>query len=180
MPASVFYPVSGGGGSTSNSGTTDSGGTSRPYGQQGNRAFLGFGLLAPFQRDLKGDFAAGGDEALVLSCVGQVLGTRCSTPDGRHQGELPWRPEFGSLLYLLRYRNLDDTTTQLARVYAADALQRWEPRFKLRDVVILNEASIPNGSIDTLRTRVFGDVITANVAGNQVLIQNVSTDVQVQ
>ena len=37
--------------------------------------FLGFGLLRPFRRDRKADFAAAGGEALLRSAVGQILGT---------------------------------------------------------------------------------------------------------
>jgi len=37
--------------------------------------FLGFGLVRPFQRDGRADFAAAGGEQLVRSAVGQVLGT---------------------------------------------------------------------------------------------------------
>jgi hypothetical protein len=41
--------------------------------------FLGFGLLRPFQRDLRSDFAAAGGERLIRSAVGQILGTMGST-----------------------------------------------------------------------------------------------------
>lgn len=161
-----------------------SGALARPYVVGAGRSFLGFGLLTPFRRDEKGDFAAGEEETLVLGCVAQVLGTRCSamTASGPVEGELPWRPEFGSLLYTLVHRNMDDPVTrQLARVYAADALERWEPRFKLAGLQLQKRKSTPNGrDVDTLVLRVVGDVIRANVPGNQVVISGASVDVGVR
>jgi len=88
--------------------------------------FLGFGLLRPLRRDQKADFAAAGGEQLIRSAVGQILGTIGAsdvTP-----GELPWRTDFGSLLYRLRHQKNDSVLQELARVYVVDALKRWEPR----------------------------------------------------
>jgi hypothetical protein len=115
-----------------------SAGTTRPYALAG-KSFLGFGLVRPFVRDQKGDFATAEGVALVRACVGQVLGTVGSSQTT--QGELPWRPEFGSLLTLLRHRANDPVTAQLARVYVADALARWEPRVRVKSVIITRERS---------------------------------------
>lgn len=85
---------------------------------------LGTGLVRPFRRTERGDFATASGEPLVGSCVGQVLGTE--------ENSLPWRPEFGSRLYLLRHAPIDvDVTPELARVYAEEALRRWEPRARI-------------------------------------------------
>ncbi len=43
-------------------------------------AFLGVGLLRPFQRDRKNDFAKGSGAALISSRIGQILGTKSKTP----------------------------------------------------------------------------------------------------
>ena len=87
---------------------------------------LSFGLLRPFRRDQKADFAASGAEQVIRSAVGQILGTVGSSDFT--QGELPWRTEFGSLLHLLRHQKNDRVLQELARVYVVDALKRWEPR----------------------------------------------------
>ena len=55
------------------------------------------GLLIPFRRDLKRDFATGTGRELLASKVRQVLMTEGPTP--RSQGELPWRP--GAMLRLI-------------------------------------------------------------------------------
>lgn len=47
--------------------------------KQGRESAAGFGLIRPFQRDRKADFAAGSGEALVRSAVGQIPGTMASS-----------------------------------------------------------------------------------------------------
>lgn len=126
---------------------------------------LGFGLLRPFRRDRKADFAADGGDALIRSAVGQILATRASSENV--QGELPWRPEFGSLLYLLRHQKNDSVLQELARVYVVDALKRWEPRVLVRMVGIAREQQ--EGE-DILAVNVGYSLITRNVPGNQVVL----------
>ena len=59
--------------------------------------FLGVGLLSPFRRGAR-DFVSGGGVELVRSSVRQILGTRAAV--GKFAGELPWRPNFGSKLWV--------------------------------------------------------------------------------
>lgn len=159
--------------------TTSAPTISRPYAVSATRSFLGFGIIAPLRRDQKGDFAAGAEAELVMTCVRQVLGTECSTPTA--EGELPWRPEFGSRLHTLRHRNLDDPVTlQLARVYTTDALESWEPRFRVRGVTLMKRKSNPlQNDTDSLWLHVLGDVIRANAPGNQVVVAGARVDVEV-
>ncbi len=91
-----------------------------------------FGLLRPFRRDRKTDFASGGGEAAIRSAVGQILGTMAASEFT--QGETPWRTEFGSLLHLLRHQKNDALLQELARVHVVDALKRWEPRVQVTSV----------------------------------------------
>ena len=94
----------------------------------GSRNLLGNGLIRPFRRDEKNDFASASGETLLQSCIGQVLGTKAAGEGA--QGELPWRPSFGSKLHLLRHRK-GFYTRDLARVYATESLRRWEPRVQV-------------------------------------------------
>ena len=82
-------------------------------------------LLRPFQRDQKNDFANDAGDAIRISRLGQVLGTRCDSAMG--PGELPWNTKFGSRLHLLRHRNITDGTPALALEYAREAVEAWEP-----------------------------------------------------
>lgn len=91
------------------------------------------GIVQPFRRDLS-DFAVGAGANTLRSDIEQVLLTRCSVPG--QPGEVPWRPEFGSALTLLRHANLDEATADLARVYVAEAIGRFVPRFRLHRVDI--------------------------------------------
>ncbi len=136
----------------------------------GPEAFLGFGVLRPFQRGTNKDFLTGGGEAIVRASVGQILGTRCSSDLA--QGEIPWNTEFGSLLHLLRHQNNNNALVALGRVYVTDALKRWEPRVVVKSVGVTR-----NGLSLNIRLRY--DIIAANVPGNQVLVPDVLQNVTV-
>ncbi len=130
--------------------------------------FLGFGLLRPLRRDQKADFAAGGGEQLIRSAVGQILGTIGSseiTP-----GELPWRTEFGSLLYRLRHQKNDSVLQELARVYVVDALKRWEPRVVVTTVQIGREQ---HDGENVLAIRLRYDIISASTPGDNVILAGI-------
>lgn len=99
----------------------------------GQPDFLGFGIVTPFQRDAKNDFANDGGAELLRSCVGQILGVKCDGPTT--SGELLWRTEFGSLLHQIRQRNNSVQLRELARAYIQDAIARWEPRIQITRVV---------------------------------------------
>jgi phage baseplate assembly protein W len=89
------------------------------------------GLLRPLQRD-SNDFASVNGQRLLESALGQLLGTRC---DGNGvQGELPWRTEWGSQLHLIRHRNNDVVTAEMARQYIIEAVGRWMPMVRVGKV----------------------------------------------
>jgi hypothetical protein len=136
--------------------------------------FLGYGLLRPFRRDRKADFAAAGGEALVRSAVGQILGTMASSE--HTQGELPWRTEFGSLLHLLRHQKNDAVLQELARVHVVDALKRWEPRVQVTSVKVTREQQ--DGE-NVLAIRLRYSIISANTPGNNVILEGVQQTVYV-
>lgn len=142
----------------------------------GRNAHLGNGLIRPFRRDKKNDFANAAGLALVRSAVGQVLGTKAASDFT--QGELPWNTEFGSIVFLLRHQNNDDVLQELGRAYVIEALQRWEPRVIIRDARISREKS-PDGQETTLVITLVYDVTTGTTAGNQVVLPNVESVFQV-
>ncbi len=136
-------------------------------------AFLGAGLLRPFVRDQKQDFANAAGVDLVRACVGQILGTRASDDSGEHQGELEWKPDFGSKLYLLKHRR-GPLLSELARFYVVEALGRWEPR-----VTSIRAAAAFDRLERLLTVDLVYDIIAANVAGNNVLFSDVEQSVSV-
>jgi len=134
--------------------------------------FLGFGLTRPFQRDGRADFNAAGGEAVIRSAVGQILGTIGAseiTP-----GEVPWRTEFGSLLYRLRHQKNDSVLQELARVYVVDALKRWEPRIVVTAVTV---GRLRQGGENVLAIRIRYDVISTNTPGNDVILSGIEQTV---
>lgn len=135
-------------------------------------AFLGNGILRPFRRDQKNDFANGMGTDLLRATAGQILGTRADGPNS--VGELPWRGEFGSRLYLLRHRMINPTTRELARHYSQEALRRWEPR------IVVTRASVERDSVRrAFVVRVTFDVIEQNVPGNRVVLGGIDVAVAV-
>ena len=95
------------------------------------------GLLTPFRRDRKRDFASGSGADLLASKVLQALMTRGATP--RSSGELPWRTAFGAGLDLLRHQRNDAALAELARVHVRDALRRWVPEVDLVEVAVTRD-----------------------------------------
>lgn len=87
------------------------------------------GILRPFQRDNINDYATGTGQVLLESTLGQLLGTRCA--GNGSQGELPWRPEWGCRLYLLRHGTNDAVAAELARQYILEAVAKWLPRVRI-------------------------------------------------
>lgn len=149
--------------------STHSGGTQNGV---SNDRSLGFGLLHPFQRDRKSDFAAAGGEALVRSAVSQILGTMGASD--YTQGEIPWRTEQGSLLSLLRHQQNNIALQELARVYVEDALRRWEPRVQVKSVDTTRDR---NQGDNVLTIRIRYDVVSPS-SGN-VVISNVEQTVKI-
>lgn len=141
------------------------------------QAQLGTGLVRPFRRDEKNDFANLTGEPLVRACVAQILGMEGANPDNPTvQGELEWDPARGSLLYLLRQKQNSLVTAELGRVYVADAIARFEPRIRLKAVKVSKDRS-PDGEENVLVIRVLYDVLSTNQAGNQVLFSGIDQTV---
>lgn len=113
---------------------------------------FGNGIIRPFVRDKKGDFATSRTADLVKAAVGQILGTFAASDFT--QGELPWRPEFGSLLYLLRHAPNNAELDEIARAHVVDAIARWEPRVRISEVRTFRGPDQPEGfNSFTLRIR---------------------------
>ncbi len=98
---------------------------------------FGHGVIHPFRRDRTGDFQHEFGKKLIVAAVSQILGTFAATEIA--QGELPWRPNFGSALYLLKHQPIGETLNNLARIHVVEAIQRWEPRVRITDVRLERE-----------------------------------------
>jgi len=130
------------------------------------KSFLGSGLIRPFQRDGKGDFAHAEASSLIRATIGQVLGTRAASAVA--QGELPWRTEAGSLLYTLRHANNSPANREKARIFAQEALARQDTRVRVLDIELIEPERIDEQNQMVLK--VVWAFIDQNVPGNQVLL----------
>lgn len=135
---------------------------------------LGRGLLRPFRRDDKKDFANAEGVTLVKACLGQLLAMHGSNE--MVQGELEWDPERGSLLYLLRHQKNALVLQELGRAYVIDAIRRFEPRVIVRACTITREKG-RDGLETVFAIRLVYDVISANVPGNEVLFSGIDQTV---
>ncbi len=104
---------------------------------------IGQGLVAPLRRT-NNDFEFAGGDDLLKSNVQQVVQTTAASEDGVERGEYPWRLSFGSKIHRLRHANIRRVVNDLAVVYAAMAVARWEPRA----VVLTDQSALgePDGS----------------------------------
>lgn len=97
------------------------------------------GILTPFRRDKKNDFASGDGDELLKSQVIQVIMIEGDTP--KSSGELPWRTELGSAIHLARYHQNDAVITELARVFVRDALKKWLPEVTVTGLDVRQESA---------------------------------------
>lgn len=108
---------------------------------------FGTGLARPV-RFVSGAFVTASGPAKVLMCVSGLF----SIP----VGSIPWRCSLGWRGARLRHRNNTTELRQLARVDAGDALQKWEPRFRLRGVSL---TPLTDGSRNVTDLTVYGEVV---------------------
>jgi phage baseplate assembly protein W len=94
---------------------------------------FGRGIVCPFQRDGKGDFANDSGMNLLKSDIGELLGIE--GPSVNDPGELPWDPDRGSRVNSLRHRKLHtEMMRALAEQYTATPIRVYERRVRVGPV----------------------------------------------
>ncbi|BDI34266.1 hypothetical protein CCAX7_63170 [Capsulimonas corticalis] len=88
--------------------------------------FLGAGWKFPPQLDSRGQIELVSQEQDVAEALRIILMTR--------KGERAMRPDFGSELFSLQFAPNDATTAGLARRYAQEAVEMYEPRIEVKEV----------------------------------------------
>ena len=88
---------------------------------------FGCGIVCPFQRDGKGDFANDCGLPLLKSDIGELIGIM--GPTTFQPGELPWNMDIGSRVFQMRHRGMN---VEMTRATAADFVESpvrvFEPR----------------------------------------------------
>lgn len=94
---------------------------------------FGRGIVCPFQRDGKGDFANDSGVNLLKSDIGELLGIE--GPSVNSPGELPWDPDRGSRVSSLRHRKLHtEMMRALAEQYTSTPIRVYERRVRVGPV----------------------------------------------
>lgn len=134
---------------------------------------LGTCVARPFQRDGKGDFATKSGLALIEANIEQILGTISQGP--RSVGECRWRPEFGCRLQRLRHQNNTEVLEEIGRIEVAQAIERWEPRCRLREVQVTRFGTPSEANQNGLKIRIVWDLMSRN--GKSVIAKGIKTTV---
>lgn len=91
---------------------------------------FGTGIITPFQRDAKSDFANASGMDLVKADVEQLVGIE--GPTATEPGEVPWDPDRGTRISSLRHRQLySEMTRALAEQYIRTPVQIYERRIRV-------------------------------------------------
>ena len=100
----------------------------------------GSGIVCPFRRDGKGDFANNSGLVVLKSDVAELLGI--IGPSASEPGELPWDTERGARLIVLKHRGIHkEMTRATAEQMAAGTIRRYEPRVQVGPTVVRGEGA---------------------------------------
>lgn len=94
-----------------------------------NEKGVGTCLAFPLERRGTGDWKLSSGDELLSQQVVRTLGTRAAA--NGFPGDFKPMPEYGSLLWTLKYRNFDETTRALAKLYVNRSLSTWMPHIQL-------------------------------------------------
>lgn len=92
------------------------------------RAYLGTGLTFPLQINVQGGLHLSSDHQDVREAIWIILRTEL--------GERVYRPNFGCRLSELTFAPLNTRTLFLIKLYVQEALEIWEPRIELDEVIV--------------------------------------------
>jgi phage baseplate assembly protein W len=90
--------------------------------------FIGRGWAFPVRVDATGGIALVSREQEIEEAIRLILGTS--------PGERPMRPEFGCRIHEYLFASADAETANAITREVRSALQRWEPRIDVTDVVV--------------------------------------------
>jgi hypothetical protein len=136
-------------------------------------AYLGQGVVAPLRRDGKDDFEHAEGVAVVESTLMLILGTLRAGPT--NTGEVPFNMNLGSLLKLLRHRNVDDVETEeLAKFYSVDSVVKNEPRIRAKKF-----SYTPDAENNRVKIKLIWDLVERSTSGIQVIATDIETEVEV-
>lgn len=106
--------------------------------RQTHRPYLGQSLRFPLQINQQGNLDLSAEEQNIRESIYLILLTQW--------GERVYRPDFGCRLSELNYAPINQQTLMLMRIYVQEALEIWEPRIVVEQV--LTEPDSTQGKVD--------------------------------
>ena len=97
-----------------------------PYGDR-SEDYIGAGIAFPVSTNVQGSLQLSNGTLNLEENIRIILGTKL--------GERVYRPNFGSRLSELVFEPMNVQTLLLIRLYVREALEMWEPRIILVDIV---------------------------------------------
>ncbi len=92
------------------------------------RELIGRGWAFPPQLDARGAVALTSDESEIQQAIYIILSTA--------PGERVMRPEFGCRIFEYIFAPANDATAAMVAAEVESALNRWEPRIEIQEVVV--------------------------------------------
>lgn len=92
-----------------------------------NNPYIGAGLSFPIGTNVQGSLQLSSNTINLEESIRIILGTRL--------GERVYRPNFGSRLSDMAFEPMNTPTLLLIRLYVQEAIEAWEPRLILRDII---------------------------------------------
>lgn len=89
--------------------------------------FVGVGLAFPISTNVQGSFQLSEGTTNLEESIRIILGTRL--------GERAYRPNFGSRLSEMMFEPMNTQVLLLIRLHVREAIEMWEPRLVLEDVI---------------------------------------------
>jgi phage baseplate assembly protein W len=89
--------------------------------------YIGAGIAFPISTNVQGSVQLSNGTTNLEEAIQIILGTRL--------GERVYRPNFGSRLSEMVFEPMNTHTLLLLRLYVQEALEMWEPRIILRDII---------------------------------------------
>jgi phage baseplate assembly protein W len=100
--------------------------------RRGKLAHLGQGFAFPMGINQQGGLALSAEGQSVRESIWLILLTE--------PGERLYRPDFGSRLSELAFAPINAETLMLMRIWVQEALEQWEPRIELEEVLARPQA----------------------------------------
>ncbi len=98
-----------------------------------DREFLGQGWAFPLQFNPRGQIALAAGERDIVQAMQIILSTM--------PGERVMRPEFGCRAWELVFSPIDAETISQMKNFVTEALDRWEPRIQVDDVIAYRDTT---------------------------------------